>query len=105
ASLPGCEMAWSEPTMPALVDAARTPALRLEPFSRPGKSRIQCAEQFVRGRMRTFVDLCQAVWGAHCNKIVVQAIAVAQAARHDRTRSRPPPGGQHGEPFVGGSHG
>jgi hypothetical protein len=55
--------------MPVAVDTAHTPALSLELCSGPEKCCIQRAEQFARGSTRTFIDLCQAVWGAHCNKI------------------------------------
>jgi len=77
ASLPGPETVWSEPTTPVALDTARTTALCLE-LARPEKSCIQRVEQFVRGGTRTYIDLCQAVGRAHCNKIVFHAIAVAQ---------------------------
>jgi Zn-dependent membrane protease YugP len=68
ASLPGYEMAWSELTMPASMDAACIAAWSLAQGFQ-GKRCIRLLRDVLDAAALTFIDLCQAMPGAHCNKI------------------------------------
>ena len=74
--------------MPVLVDTARTTALSLEPCSRPENAASSVLSNLLeagRGPLLIYVKLYA---GRHCNNIVIQAIAVAPAAKHGRTGSQ-----------------
>jgi hypothetical protein len=75
ASLPGYEMAWSELT-PVSMDAACIAAWSLAQGFR-GKRCIRLLCNVLDAAF-AFIDLCQTMPSAHCNKIESWAIAVTQ---------------------------